>query len=423
LASDDGHLIIGAGFTGLGVAAAMRRHGLPFEMVEATDDLGGNWYHGVYDSVHIISSRNTTGYAEFPMPADWPDFPSGAQMLSYLRDYADHWDLRPAIRFNTRVEQVAPEADDRWTVTFADGRRQTYRGVIVCNGHHWDMRLPEYPGHFTGEMIHSKQYKSGAQLAGKRVLVIGGGNSACDVAVEASRHGASSHISLRRGYWFLPKTVAGLPLVEVVPPWMPLWLQRLLIRGAVRLIVGRYEQYGLPHPDHPPFAKHPTVNSELLYALRHGRITPHPDIARFEGRTVVFEDDTRIEIDLVVAATGFHVSFPFLPQGLIRWQDGMPTIIGGMVLPDRKNLYLVGLGQPRYGAGPLISAAAEMVCRMIEAQGKLQHPVGALLQRLGGQPPRTWLLDPHAAMRQARFGARLMPWLPRLEPVLMGASS
>jgi cation diffusion facilitator CzcD-associated flavoprotein CzcO len=418
--SSETHLIIGAGFSGLGMAAAMQRHGRPFEVVEADDDLGGNWYHGVYDSVHIISSRQTTGYAEWPMPADWPDFPSAAQMLSYLRAYADHWGLRPHIRFGVSALAVTPTADEHWRVRFSDGSERVYRGVIVANGHHWDKRLPQYPGHFTGEMIHSKDYKTGAQMHGKRVLVIGGGNSACDIAVEAARHGLESHISMRRGCWFLPKTIAGVPLVEVVQPWMPMWLQRLMIRAAVRLIVGRYEQYGLPRPDHRPFDRHPTVNSELLYALKHGRITPHPDIARYEGQRVVFQDGRHIDVDLIVAATGFHVSFPFLPEGLIQWQHGMPNLIGGMVLPDHKNLYLFGLGQPRYGAGPLISAAAEMVCRMIEAQGSLQHPVGAILQRLGNKPLRSWLIDPHAALRRARFGSRLMPLLPRLEPLLMG---
>jgi cation diffusion facilitator CzcD-associated flavoprotein CzcO len=414
------HLIIGAGFSGLGVASAMRRHGLPCEIVEAADDLGGNWYHGVYDSVHIISSRKTTGYPDFPMPADWPDFPSGAQMLAYLRAYAEHWDLRPLIRFGVRILQVRPVAGDRWQVTDSDGNTRTYRGVIVCNGHHWDACLPHLPGHFTGEMIHAKAYKSAAQLAGKRVLVIGGGNSACDIAVEASRHGREAHISLRRGYWFLPKTIAGVPLVEVVQPWMPLWLQRLLIRAAVRVIVGPYARYGLPHPDHRPFDRHPTVNSELLHALRHGRITPHPDIVRCEGSTVVCADGRRLDVDLIVAATGYHVSFPFLPGGIIRWRDGMPNVIGGMVLPDYKHLYLVGLGQPRYGAGPLIGAAADMLCRMIDVQGRLAHPVGAVLQRLGNKPLRSWLIDPHAALRRARLGARLLPLLPHLEPLLMG---
>src|SRR5688572_20434415 len=187
----DKHAIIGAGFCGLGVAAAFQREGIPIDIFEAADDLGGNWYHGVYESVHIISSRKTTEFAEFPMPEDWPDFPSAAQMLEYLRAYAAHFDLRRHIAFNTRVERVAPAGDGAWEVTVG-GERRVYGGVVVCNGHHWDRRWPEYPGSFAGKMIHSKDYKRADELRGKRVLVLGGGNSACDIAVEAARVAASS---------------------------------------------------------------------------------------------------------------------------------------------------------------------------------------------------------------------------------------
>src|SRR5262249_31960454 len=200
-----------AGFCGLGVGAAFKRNGIDFEQFEATDAIGGNWSHGVYETVHIISSRKTTEYADFPMPSTWPDFPSASQMLEYLNAYADHHGLRPHIRLSTRVTRVAPENTEAetWRVAWetADGTQgeRVYDGVIVCNGHHWSCRMPRYPGTFTGELLHSKHYKRPAQLEGKRVLVIGGGNSACDIAVEAARFARSAHISMRRGYWFMPK--------------------------------------------------------------------------------------------------------------------------------------------------------------------------------------------------------------------------
>ncbi|MBC7544612.1 MAG: NAD(P)-binding domain-containing protein [Candidatus Sericytochromatia bacterium] len=415
----DKHLIIGAGFCGLGVAAALQRHGIPFDIVEAADDLGGNWYHGVYETVHIISSRRTTAFPDFPMPADWPDFPSAGQMLTYLRRFAEDRKLRRHIRFDTRIVAVSPEADDRWAVTDAMGATRIYGGVVVCNGHHWDMRMPHYPGTFTGELIHAKQYKRTEQLRGRRVLVIGGGNSACDIAAEAARSGASAHISLRRGYWFLPKTMAGIPTVEFMPAWLPLWLQRPVLRLMIRLVVGRYEDYGLPHPDHAPFEHHPTINTELLYYLRQGTLSPHPDIQAYDGRTVTFVDGQTAEIDLIVAATGYNVSFPFLAEGVVTWVDGMPQLIGGVLPPDRKHLYVFGLGQPRYGAGPLIAAGAEFLAGLIAIQRQLRHPVGAVLRRLGAKAPTTWLADPHRSLRDSRRGLQLLPWLPKLESWLM----
>ncbi len=416
----DRHAIIGAGFCGLGVAAAFTRAGIAYDQIEADDELGGNWYHGVYETVHIISSRKTTAYGDFPMPDEWPDFPSAGQMLTYLKSYADHHGLRQNITFDTAIDHVEPADDDRWVVTLAGGERRLYGGVVLATGHHWDKRFPDYPGDFDGEIIHSKDYKHADTLRGRNVLVIGGGNSACDIAVEAARFAKSSHISMRRGYWFMPKTMLGVPTVELMSPWMPVPVQRLMMRGLLRIIVGRYEQYGLPHPDHRIFERHPTVNSELLYFLRHGRITPHGDVSRYLGKEVEFAGGERAPIDLVICATGYHVSFPMVADDVVRWDErGMPDLINGMLPKRHANLYFFGTGQPRYGAGPLISAGAETLSIMVGVQQQLSNPLGAVLARLGQRPPSTWVQDPHRLLRDVRRGRRLLPRLPKLEPLLM----
>ncbi len=278
----DRFAIVGAGFSGLGVAAAFKRAGLAFDAFEADEEVGGNWFHGVYETVHIISSRRTTEYSDWPMPADWPDFPSKDQMLTYLRGYAEHHDLRRHIRLRTAVTEVAPAAGDAWAVTLSTGERAIYGGVVVANGHHWHKRWPAYPGRFTGELLHSKDYKSPEVLRGRRVLVVGGGNSACDIAVEAGRFAAAAHISMRRGYWFMPKTMFGVPTVELIRPWMPVALQRVVLRALIGVIVGDYRKYGLQAPDHAIFERHPTINSELLYQLRHGRTFQHSGIRSLE---------------------------------------------------------------------------------------------------------------------------------------------
>ncbi len=418
------HAIIGAGFCGLGVAAAFKRHRVPYDQFEADDDIGGNWYHGVYETVHIISSRKTTEYSDWPMPAHWPDFPSASQMLEYLRGYAERWQLRPHIELRTRVEHVRPVPGEAWEITLSTGERRVYGGVVVCNGHHWDRRMPEYPGQFAGQIIHSKDYKNPEVLRGKRVLVVGGGNSACDIAVEAARFAEASHISMRRGYWFMPKTMFGVPTVELVKPWMPLEAQRVFIQAMLRAIVGPYERYGLEHPDHDIFERHPTINTELLHFLRHGRITPHRDIARYDGDFVEFTDGARDAFDLIVCATGYNVSFPFVADNVVSWSpEGMPNLIGSMLPPGYKNIYFFGMGQPRYGAGPLISAGAEALCTMVDVQKRLDNPLGAVLKRLGQEPPKTWLQDPHRTLRNIAQGQKLMPRLPAMERAIMSARS
>ncbi len=403
--------VIGAGPIGLAVAKALLQHGIPYEQLEADDDLGGNWYHGVYESAHIISSKRTTEYADFPMPEHYPDFPSAQQMLDYLHAYADAFHLRPHIQFRTKAVKCLPLADGRWGVALASGEQRLYKGVIICNGHHWDKRYPDYPGTFTGEYIHSKDYKHPRQLAGKRVLVIGGGNSACDLASEAARVGRSSTISLRRGYWFLPKTIFGIPLPELIPSWTPVWAQRVLLKLLLRVVFGTYDRYGLPTPTHRIFEAHPTLNSELLHYVKHGRIRPRPDVERFEDERVRFVDETVEEFDIVVCATGFHLSFPFLPQGLVPVRGSCALLYGGCVLPDYKHLYVVGTAQPRYGFGPLITPAADLMCRMITLQDQMELPIGLVLKASGVRPPRTHLLDPHRAMRQMRRATYTLPLL------------
>ncbi len=414
----DRFAIIGAGFCGLGLAAALKRQSIPFDCLEADAEIGGNWYHGVYETAHVISSRKTTSYSDWPMPDVYPDFPSAAQMLRYLNAYADHWDIRKHIEFNTRVTEVRPTIP-YWSVSLESGEARRYRGVLVATGHHWDKRWPAYPGTFTGEMVHSKDYKRPDILTGKRVLVIGGGNSACDIASEAARFSKTSHISMRRGYWFMPKTMFGIPMIEFLKPWLPVWTQRWLLRTLLKIVVGRYENYNLPHPDHRIFEHHPTLNSQLLEHLKHGRITPHPDVSHFEGERVYFVDGSSECFDLVVCATGFHSGVPFLSDNVVRFREGIPQLVGGVFHPTRRHLYMFGFLQPRYGAGPLVSAGAEAVAAVIKAQESMEQPVGALLQRLGGKPQHSVLQDPHALLRQTRALRRIAPRLPMLERWLM----
>lgn len=407
--------IIGAGPVGLAMAKALKAHGVAYDQFEADDDVGGNWYHGVYTTAHIISSKRTTEYSDFPMPSHYPDFPSRQQMADYLRAYADHFDLRPQIEFRTKVVAARPLAREGWEVELESGERRRYKGLVVCNGHHWSRRWPSYPGEFTGEYIHSKDYRSPADLEGKRVLVIGGGNSACDIAAEAARVGRSCQISLRRGYWFLPKTLLGKPLVEIIRWWMPVPLQRLALRMALKLVVGSYEQYGLPRPQHRIFEAHPTINSELLHYLKHGRIKARPDVARFDGRRVEFVDGSSDEFDIVVCATGFNLDFPFLPPGLVPVRGGLALLYGGAMLPDYKHLYIVGTSQPRYGFGPLATLGGDLLARVIKIQDRMELPIGLVLKETGEKLPTSHLVDPHRAMRRMKRARLMLPLLVRKE--------
>ncbi|MEP6788125.1 MAG: NAD(P)-binding domain-containing protein [Acidobacteriota bacterium] len=405
-------LIIGAGPCGLSHAKALKDAGIAYDQVEADDEVGGNWYHGTYRTAHIISSRKTTEFTDFPMPADYPDFPSQRQMGDYYKLYADTFDLRPQIEFNTKVTAVRPRSDELWDVELATGEQRVYKGVLVCNGHHWHKRFPKYPGEFTGEYIHSKDFKDPKQLEGKRVLVIGGGNSACDVVSEAARVSEVAHLSLRRGYWMTPKTVFGKPSIESPLMHLPLSIQRLLLRILLRVVVGKYEDYGLPRPDHKIFEKHPTISTEIFHYLKHGRIKPRPDIERFHGGTVYFKDGSSDEYDMIVAATGFYVSFPFLPKGMVPMKnEQLPLLYAGCVLPEYRHFYLIGTQQVRYGIGPLLTPGSQLVAKMIKLQDEMRLPIGLVLKESGYKLPDTHLVDPIASLRRMKIANYTLPML------------
>ena len=404
-------LIIGAGFVGLGMAQALQAAGIAYDQVDASDDIGGNWHHGVYETAHIISSRKITQFTHFPMPADYPDFPSAQNMWDYLNAFANHFELRKNIELNQPVQQVRPIANNKWEVTFANNQQRIYKGILLCNGHHWSERFPQFKGQFNGEIIHSKAYKSPEQLRGKRVLVIGGGNSACDVAAEAARVGARSVLSLRESVWFIPKTFAGVPIADLIRWWMPTWWQRLMAYAIIRLTFGRHADYGLPRPQYRVFDKHPTLNNEVPYYIKHGRITPKPGVERLDGWQVEFVDRSRETFDLIVCATGFNVSYPFLPPELQRVEGAVVQCYGGAFLDDYKGLYYIGWGQARGGVGSLMSAYAPRFARLLQLQDQIKVPLGLVFKASGQRLPKSHLADPQQVFRQLKLLDLGFPWL------------
>lgn len=403
------HLIIGAGFVGLGIAQALKQANINYDQVDASDKIGGNWYHGVYESAHIISSRRVTEFTHFPMPRHYPNFPSAQQMLDYLNLFAAHFQLHQHIQLNTKVEQVIPRENNLWEVKFNNQSPKIYKGVIICNGHHWCKKFPKFTGEFTGEIIHTKDYHYREQLRGKRVLVIGGGNSACDVAAEAARIGSKCFLSLRNSVWFIPKSFAGVPVTDLIRGWMPQWLQRLLVYGMIKLTFGDHEKYGLEKPQYRIFDKHPTLNNEVPYYLQHGRIQIKPEVSHLDGREVEFIDSSREELDLIVCGTGYHVSYPFLPSELQRVEGAIVKCYAGSFLDDYKGIYFIGWGQARGGVGSLVSASGEFFTKCLKLQDQINVPLGLVFKEMGQTLPKTHLSDPHQTFRQLRLASRFFP--------------
>ena len=371
--------IVGAGSSGLAAARAFAAAGIPFDCLEREDDVGGNWYYGrphssVYASTHLISSKRLTEYLDFPMPDDFPPFPHHRQVWEYLRAYARRFALYERIEFGTPIERIEREADDRrgaWRVALVDGRVRRYRGIVVANGHNWDPRYPEFSGTFAGTALHSSQYKTPDVLADRRVLVVGGGNSGCDIACESGGVAARTFISLRRGYHFLPKFWRGRPLdalnERLLRRGVPLTVRRWLGQLVERISFGPAGSYGLPTPDHRLFETHPIINQQLFYQVAHGRVTPKPDVAELCGREVRFVDGTREPIDVVVYATGFRISFPFMDPAELNWRDGRPRLFLNVFHPEADDLFVVGLIQPDSGQFGLVDRQSRLAAAFVKA--------------------------------------------------------
>jgi cation diffusion facilitator CzcD-associated flavoprotein CzcO len=386
------YCIVGAGSSGLTAAKNLKEQGIAYDIFEREDGIGGNWYYGrpnssVYRSIHLISSKPLTEYTDFPMPADYPDYPSHEQVLAYFKAYARRFAIERDIQLNTEVTRIEPVENGRlWDVTVrrradgADGaggsetetETRRYRGVIICNGHNWYPKIPEYPGAFAGQTLHSSEYKTPDALEGRRVLVVGAGNSGCDIAAESATHAAKTFLSTRRGYWYMPKYFFGRPVDQVgerlLRLGVPLAIRRLIGRVTYGLAVGDLSRYGVKQPDHKLFETHPIVNAQLPYYIAHGAVIPKPDIARLDGDGVVFTDGTREPIDLIVYATGFRIVFPFMDTAHLSWQRGYPSFYLNVFSPQYDNLFIVGLIQPDSGQWGLEDWQAQAIARFIRAQ-------------------------------------------------------
>lgn len=378
--------IIGAGPSGLTAAKNCLQAGLDFVVFEKNDKVGGNWvfksktgHSSVYENTYLISSKSWSEFEDFPMPTDYPDYPSHIQMQQYFESYARHFNVYSHIRFEHNVIQALPLDSDTWQVTYTAGNQthiETFDVLMVSNGHHNVPKYPEYPGHFTGTMIHSHDFKSiDDSWRNKRVLVIGAGNSACDIAVEAAGVSKTVHMSMRSPQWIFPKFIFGQPgdVFAARTRWLPRKLRQYGLKFLVGIILGPYSRYGLPTNTTLPLNTHPTLNSDLLDYLRHGRIKPRTAIASLNGKTVNFVDGSSDDFDIICACTGFWTEFAFFATSIIDFKNVTKVPLFMKMMHEKyRNLYFIGLFQPIGCIWPLADYQAKLAC--LEILGKYRRP-------------------------------------------------
>lgn len=333
----------------------------------------------MYESAHLISSRTTTEFAEFRMESN-VDYPSHRLLLKYFQDYADNFNLRELFEFNTKVVRLDPHPESGWNLTSQkltktgrnkkDGKSLAhFDHVILANGILAEPNMPNFAGEFAGEIMHTSAYKTASQLRDKKVLIVGAGNSGCDIAVDAVHHADSVDMSVRRGYYFVPRYVFGRPtdtLNQGKP--LPRPIKQFVDKWLLRAFTGNPTKFGFPKPNYKIYESHPIINTMVLNHLGQGDLEIRADIERFEGHTVHFVDGSKKDYDMVLLATGYKLDYPFVDKSHLNWNGFAPDLYLKIFAPDFNGLYATGMieasglgWQGRYEQAELIAAYLEAV--------------------------------------------------------------
>lgn len=388
----DRYAIVGAGPGGVCAARWLADQRLAFDLIERHPDLGGIWNTAfpdspMYDSAHFISSKTLSGFRDFPMPDAYPDYPGQRLILECLRAYAEKHGVGRQAEFGLGVRRARPDRE-AWVLELETGERRRYAGLIVATGQQWLPKRPEIPGPFDGEVLHSSAYRSASQVEGRRVLIVGGGNSGCDIAVDVATRATATFLSLRRGYWFVPKHVFGVPadVFAARGPHLPGWLEQRVLERLLKCLVGDLTRLGLPAPDHRLFQTHPILNSQILHALAHGDVAVRGNVREYRGGRVAFADGREEAIDTVILATGYRRKLAILEDD-VQHEGDLSSLFLNLVHRRHSKLFVIGFFETDGGSYPLIDLQAELVAKLLRARRDAPARAEGFARRVQGPAP------------------------------------
>lgn len=385
--------VIGAGACGLVALKVLSDAGLDVTTFERGGDIGGLWVYGnsnglaaAYRSLHANTTGVSMAYSDLPIPRSYPDYPHRADVVSYLTAYADRFRLRERVRFWSTITRVERRGIDGWDVTVeataaaprgARTTRESFDAVVVANGHHWDPQWPDppYPGTFDGRQLHAHDYREPLEFAGRRVLIVGMGNSAMDMAVELSVVAERTYISARNGTHILPKYLFGRPVSRVLR-WfnhLPWQARQALLDRLLRLMRGSYASYGLQEPSRGIYQSHPTLSDTILSRIAHGEIAPKPGIRALEGSGVRFADGSSVDVDVIIWCTGYRVNLPFLDERLVPVNGNQVALYKRVFPIGVPNLAFVGLVQQRGAMMPIAEEQSRLIADDLTGHYRLPH--------------------------------------------------
>lgn len=374
--------VIGAGAAGLSAARHLLADGHEVTIFEAGSCVGGLWVYNndnglsvAYESLHINSEPKVTAYRDYPFPPGTPVFPAHRHVASYLNAFADDFGIRALIRFNSPVRRVTPGGGS-WTVEVDGTEPESFDDVVVASGHQGVPAHPEWAERFEGQYLHSHAYRRPQEFEDRRVLVVGVGNSGLDIAADLAPFAASTTTAARSPVLIMPRMILGVPsarvLTKLSKAWMPWRMQRQIMRIISRVYHGRMEQWGLRTPK---TRTHPASNATFMAHVAYGRIGIKPGVRGVAGKTVTFVDGTELEVDTIIAATGYHIDLPYLAPEIAPVRERNLQAYQRIVHPDRPGLYFIGFFNVSGGANiSMMDTQSQYMSAVISGRAVLPTP-------------------------------------------------
>ncbi|XP_010548723.1 PREDICTED: probable indole-3-pyruvate monooxygenase YUCCA8 [Tarenaya hassleriana] len=356
----NGPVIVGAGPAGLATAACLREQNVPFVVLERAECVASLWQNRTYDRLKLHLPKQFCQLPKMPFPDDFPEYPTKRQFIQYLESYAKRFEISP--EFNECVQSARfDETSGLWrvkTVSTTESSRNEVeyicRWLVVATGENAERVIPEIDGlnEFSGEVIHACDYKSGDKFAGKRVLVVGCGNSGMEVSLDLANHFAMPSMVVRSSVHVLPREIVGkstFQLAVTMMKWLPLWLVDKLLLILAWFVLGNIEKYGLKRPEIGPMelknekGKTPVLDIGALEKIRSGQIKVVPGIKGFNGKQVELVNGDRLDVDSVVLATGYRSNVPsWLQESQFFSKNGFPKTPFPNSWKGKSGLYAVG---------------------------------------------------------------------------------
>jgi hypothetical protein len=350
--------IIGAGPAGLVAAKIFRENDFDVTVYEKGSSVGGTWLYDndngrnfLYKNLHINTSKKLTQFSDLPFDAATQPVPDHRDMAEYLRAYARRFDLCASVRFKSGVTSVRPQAvadaDNSmlWTVTTSDGEQDSFHAVVVCTGaFSRPAHVEALRANFQGEYLHSSEYRAPEAFVGKRVCVVGAGNSAVDIASDICTTAARTILVARSPVVIMPHFAFGYPIGDIGAllqhRFVPAMLRRKVISWLIYAVHGNMTSLGFKPLKH---RVHATISSTIVQDIMFGRVAVKQGISSIEGPLVKFVDGSQEEFDCIISATGFVTEFPFLSEEIVQPSEAHLDLYKRIVVPGWPHLYFVGM--------------------------------------------------------------------------------